>query len=171
MCLGFDTVAGWTPTATKCLNDQGLAITHANVPKSRTPYDPGKPHFRYNFLEKIAAECATVKQAVAMIRAYTLPENHGAHVHLMLADASGDAAVVEWVDGEVKVIRRDGPVLFMTNHLLSKPETAGPADNRYGRGSRILAGMKEPSVGGLIEVPISAGGLSTSITSVTTIIR
>ena len=49
----------------------------------------------------------------------------------MFADASGDSAVIEWVDVGVKVLRREGPVHFMTNHLLSKPETAGGPSPRY----------------------------------------
>ncbi len=137
MCISMDTVPGWTPAGMKCMNDQGLAISHAVVPASKTPYDPDKPHFRHNFLEKIVSECATVKQAIAMVQAYTLPEQHGAFVHLMMADRSGDAAVIEWVDGEVKVIRRTGPTIFMTNSLLSKPGTEGP-NSRYTRGSRML---------------------------------
>jgi len=152
ICIGMDTVPGWTPVGMKCMNDQGLAITHAVVPASRTPYDPDKPHFRHNFLEKIVSECATVKQAVAMVRAYTLPQEHNANVHLMLADASGDAAVVEWVDGEVKVIPRSGPVLFMTNFVLSKPETATGPKSRYARGSRMLSEVKEASVESLLPV-------------------
>ena len=42
-------------------------------PNLETPYDPDKPEFAHNFLEKIVAECTTVKQAVALLRAYSLP--------------------------------------------------------------------------------------------------
>jgi hypothetical protein len=83
-----------------------------------------------------------VKQAIAMVQAYTLPEEHGAFVHLMMADRSGDAAVIEWVDDEVKVIRRAGPTMFMTNSFLSKPGTAGGPNSRYSRGSRMLDQLK-----------------------------
>lgn len=152
ICISMETVPGWTPVAMRCMNDQGLVVTHANVPPSKTPYDPDKPHFRHNFLEKIVSESATVKQAVAMVKAYTLPQEHGAHVHLMLADASGDSAVVEWVDGEVKVLRRTGPSQFMTNHLLSKPETAGGPNSRYARGSRMLAQLKDASPASIVPV-------------------
>ncbi len=137
MCISMDTVPGWTPAGMKCMNDQGLAISHAVVPAGKTPFDPDKPQFRHNFLEKIVAECATVKQAIAMVQAYSLPPQHGAFVHLMMADKSGDAAVIEWIEDEVKVIRRTGPTLFMTNSFLSKPSTEGPK-SRFTRGSRML---------------------------------
>ena len=100
MCISMDTVPGWTSVGMKCMNDQGLVVTHANVPRGATPYDPDKPHFRHNFLEKIVSECANVKQAIAMIKAYTLPAEHGVFVHLMLADVSGEAAVIEWVEAK-----------------------------------------------------------------------
>jgi hypothetical protein len=138
VCVSMDVVPAWTPVGLDCMNDRGLAMVHANVPAAPTPYDPDKPQFRHNFLEKIVSECANVKQAVAMIQAYSLPAEHNAFIHIMMVDASGDSAVVEWVDGGVKVIRRDGNAQFMTNHLLSKPETAGGPKSRYARGSLLV---------------------------------
>ncbi len=153
VCIAMDTVPGWTPMSMKCMNDQGLAISHANVPKSATPYDADKPQFRHNFLDRIVAECVNVKQAVSMIRAFSLPPgDHGAHFHLMLADPSGDVVVVEWADGEVKVIPRTAPTLLMTNFLLSKPETATGPKGRYARAARLLPEVKEASVASLIPV-------------------
>ena len=149
VCISMETVPGWTPMGMTCVNDQGLAITHANVPKGPTPYDPDKPQFRHNFLEKIVAESATVKQAVAMIRAYSLPAEHGAFVHLMLADSGGDSVVIEWADGELKVLPRRGATQFMTNFLLSKPETATGPQSRYARGARMLDKL-DPSVPGVV---------------------
>ena len=150
MCISMETVPGWTPAGMKCMNEEGLVVTHALVPRSQTPYDPDKPHFRHNFLEKIVSECATVKQAVSMVQAYTLPREHNAFVHLMLADVTGDSAVIEWVDGEVKVLRRAGPTQFMTNHLLSKPETAGGPNNRFARGSRMLPQLKDATPASIV---------------------
>jgi choloylglycine hydrolase len=153
LCTAMETVPGWSPMSMKCMNDQGLVITHANVPKSQTPYDPDKPQFRHNFLDKIVAECVTVKQAVNLIRAYSLPPGeHGAHVHLMLADPSGEAVVVEWVDGEVRVIPRNGPTLLMTNWVLSKAETATGPSSRYARASRLLPEIREATVESLMPV-------------------
>jgi len=153
VCISMDTVPGWSPMSMKCMNDQGLAISHANVPKSETPYDPDKPQFRHNFLDRIISECANVKQAVNMIRAFSLPPGeHGAHFHLMLADPSGDVAVLEWADGQVKVIPRTGPTLLMTNFLLSKPETATGPNGRFARASRLLPDVSSATVASLMPV-------------------
>jgi choloylglycine hydrolase len=152
ICLSMETVPGWTPVGMKCMNDQGLAYMHAVVPKSVTPYDPDKPQFRHNFLEKIVAEAATVKQAISLVRAYSLPPQHSAHVHLLLADASGDSAVIEWVDGDVKVLRRSGMTQIITNSLLSKPDPPEPPKSRFWRGSRMLESLSEPSVNAAVSV-------------------
>jgi len=153
ICVSLETVPGWVPMGMKCVNEKGLAITHANVPATDTPYDPDKPEIRHNFLEKIVAECDTVKQAVALLRTYSLPRApHLAHVHLMLADAAGDSAILEWVDGDLKVIRRSGPTQIMTNSLLSKPNASEGPNSRLHRGGRMLAELKEASVASAVSV-------------------
>lgn len=153
VCVSMETQPGWVPMGMKCVNEKGLAITHANVPHSETPYNPDKPQFQHNFLEKIVAECASVKQAVAMVRAYSLPPGpHGAHVHLLLADPTGDSAILEWVEGEVKVIRRSGPTQIMTNTLISKPSSTEGPNSRLHRGGRMLAEVKEASVASVVSV-------------------
>lgn len=162
VCISSVPVPEWSPFGTLCLNDQGLAVTHANTPDGHNPHDPDKPQFKHNLIEKIVAEAQTVKQAIAMVSAFTWPPGHEKGMHVMFADKSGDAAVIEWVDREMKVIRREGPALFMTNSLLSKPEAAGGPNSRYNRGMRMLASlndatpeaafsiMKEVSVGALL---------------------
>jgi hypothetical protein len=152
ICIVRDTVPGWTPFALRCMNDQGVALTMASVPETKTPYDPAKPHFRHNFLERIASEAENVNQVVSMVRAYTLPEQHGAYVHMMVADRSGDSAVIEWVDNEVRVLRRDGAFQVMTNSFLSKVDPSPNPKTRLSRGSLIAGGAKEASIASVAAV-------------------
>lgn len=152
VCIGFDQVAGWSPVAMGGMNEAGLILKHTVTPRTRTPYNPNKPHFRYNFAEKIIAECATVKQAVAMIQAYTLPQEHNAHVHLLLADAAGDSAVIEWVDDEVKIIPRNGPFQLITNFLLSNPQAGMYPSRRFTTGTQMLSALGEPSSENLVPI-------------------
>jgi hypothetical protein len=152
MCFSREVVPGWTPFGAVCLNDRGLAVTHANAPAGHTSFDPDKPQIQHNFIEKIASETATVKQAIAMARAYSAPPDMKVWMHIMVADRSGDAAVIEWVNGEVKVIQRQGPTLFMTNSLLSLPDTAGGPNSRYNRGMRMLPQMAGASPASVFNV-------------------
>lgn len=162
MCVARVVVPGWSPMGATCINDRGLAISHANTPPADYPHDPDKPQFRHNLFETIVAEAATVKQALAMVHTYTWPPDHKAGMHMMLVDPSGDTAVVEWVQGEVKVIRREGPALLMTNSLLSRPETVGGGPNsRYNRASRMLPQLRDASAASVFSVlrEISVGAV------------
>lgn len=152
ICIVRETVPGWTPFALRCMNDHGVALTMASVPEGKTPYDPDKPHFRHNFLEKIASEAENVKQVVSMVRAYTLPEKHGVNVHMMVAHRSGDSAVIEWVDNEVRVLRRDSEFQVMTNSLLSKLDPSPNPKTRLARGALIASAAKEASIASVAAV-------------------
>lgn len=161
VCISSDPVPGWSSFGTLCLNERGLAVTHANTPPGGLPHDPDKPQFKHNFIEKVIAETGTVKQAVALVRAYTWPAEMEAGMHMMLADSSGDAAVIEWWGGEMKVIQREGPALLMTNSLLSGPNTAGGPNSRYNRGMKMLPQLKEASADSVFSVlkEISVGAV------------
>ena len=149
ICIVGDTVPGWTPFALRCMNDQGVALTLASVPETQVPYDPAKPHFRHNFLEKIASEAENVEQVVSMVRAYTLP-TQPVNLHIMAADRSGDSVVIEWFENELRVLRRDGAFQVMTNSFLSKPDPN--PKTRLARGSRIASAAKEASIASVAAV-------------------
>jgi hypothetical protein len=152
VCISRVIVPGWSPNGSMCMNDQGVAVSWANTPPGDNAHDPDKPQFRHNFVEKLLSEAASVKQAVALAAAYAFPSQHEAGIHVMFVDKSGDAAVIEWVRGEMKVIRRDGPALLMTNSLLSRPETAGGPNSRYNRGLRMLPQLKDASTDSVFSV-------------------
>jgi hypothetical protein len=122
------------------------------VPETKTPYDPDKPHFRYNFFEKIISEAASVKQAISMVRAYTLPEQQAVNVHIMVADSTGDSAVIEWVDNEVRVLRREGTYQVMTNSFLSKPDASPNPKTRLARGSRLAVEATAASIASVASI-------------------
>ena len=65
---------------------------------------------------RIALEkCATVEEAVSLFQSVRIwfPEEFN---HLLLADASGDAAVLEWdPDKQAHVFRQNKPYLLLTN--------------------------------------------------------
>ena len=54
VCISSDPVPGWSSFGTLCLNDRGLAVTHANTPPGGLPHDPDKPHLKHNFIEKVS---------------------------------------------------------------------------------------------------------------------
>ena len=150
ICIARETVPGWVPFALRCMNDQGLALTMASVPHDKIPNDPDKPMFRHNFLEKIAADSATVKQVVSMVRSYSLSQE--VNVHIMVADRTGDSAVIEWADNEVRVLPRSGGFQVMTNSFLSKTDGAQNPKTRLARGNSTAAAASDASIGSVASV-------------------
>lgn len=147
ICFGWDIVPGWSPVAQGGMNESGLFLDFAACPRSTTPYDPGKPMFRYNLGEHILANCENVRQALAMVRSHSLPPEHGIFGHFLLADAGGDAAVVEWVEGELRIIEKgERPYLLASNFYLSNPQLGWYPCPRFIYVEKNLKEMKEPSL-------------------------
>ncbi len=158
VCFGWDGEPGWAPVAQGGMNEEGLFLDFAACPRTDTAYDPDKPHFRYNFGEKILAECSTVKQAVRMFQAYTMPERHGVFGHFLIADATGDSAVIEQVEGKLTIISREPDFQVATNFYLSKPSLGGHPCKRFDRVTEALKTLVEPSVDGVASILKSVSG-------------
>jgi len=86
----------------------------------------------------ILANCATVDEAVAVFRGYSLLTL--AHVKFLLADRSGASAIVEWSDGRLRVIGHAGPGHQISTNTLTSALNAGQARcERHAIAERILA--------------------------------
>lgn len=104
------------------MNEKGLFIgvsTNGNPARynQKEGYAyPEVPAVQVIHMVRIALEtCATVEEAAALFQSVRIwfPEEFN---HLLLADAGGDAAVLEWdPDKNAHVFRRDKPYLLLTN--------------------------------------------------------
>jgi hypothetical protein len=86
------------------MNRYGVAVSDMTVAPAKPPFDPARPDIIQSTLERLILDGAkNVEEAVEMVRAYNV---HFAVVteHLMVADASRQSRIIEFVDGEVKVI-------------------------------------------------------------------
>ena len=72
--------------------------------------------------------------------------------HMMLGDSSGNAVVLEWVEGETRVVRMQENYLIATNFLLSETDPGDIDCPRYlsieERLKQLKAGGNGPSRGG-----------------------
>ncbi|MBP5487635.1 MAG: linear amide C-N hydrolase [Bacteroidales bacterium] len=117
------------------VNEKGLCTSIMALPKQAARQDSGRHKVGTTILMRLWLDrCATVQEALDLLA--TVDVNHDATVgsgyHYMVADASGDCAVVEfdkW-DGWKTMIVRKGEgekAMLVTNHLLSdKYRTAEP---------------------------------------------
>ncbi|HRI89753.1 MAG TPA: carcinine hydrolase/isopenicillin-N N-acyltransferase family protein [Candidatus Hydrogenedentes bacterium] len=113
------------------MNDKGLFFDAAVTPKGPPPREKNKPVPPKNMGDRMLAECATVEETITWLGKYRLTLLDGGH--LLIADAAGDAAVIELIDGEMKVIRKetDKKAIGVTNFSVTKPELGNYPCSRF----------------------------------------
>jgi hypothetical protein len=105
---------GWDDFAQGGINESGLFFDGAVTPEQSVPEGYGGP--KGNLGDEILARCKTVGEALQLLETKKIALNSA---HMMIGDSSGNAVVVEWLDGERKVVEISGNRLIMTNFLLS----------------------------------------------------
>ena len=137
------------------VNEKGLCTSIMALPKQAARQDNGRHKVGTTILMRLWLDrCATVQEALDLLE--TVDVNHDATVgsgyHYMVADASGDCAVVEfdkW-DGWKTMLVRKGEgekSMLVTNHLLSEkyyttepnPEVGNPHSNSWWRYETVQA--------------------------------
>ncbi|MFI5837248.1 linear amide C-N hydrolase [Micromonospora sp. NPDC051300] len=116
------------------MNERGLAVGLAADDGARAEPVPGRPTVgSVRILRLVLDSAATVDEALAVFGRYNLDFDGGPPLHYLLADATGASAVVEFVDGTLKVDRRKGPWQALTNvPAVGVPERDLRQDHRYG---------------------------------------
>ena len=115
------------------MNEYGLAVSTMKVPCRIGTRDPQKKTIIGNHALRLVLDRArNVNEALALIKDYNyhFPQ---ACTHHLFADASGDSAVVEYINGEIVVTRGYEPWQVATNFLVSEeaPEGASSGCWRY----------------------------------------
>ena len=110
---------GWDNFAQGGINEAGLFFDGAVTPEQARQAGYSKP--KGNLGDEILARCKTVTEAIAYLEQKKVALNNA---HMMFGDSTGNAVVVEWVNGVKKTISISDDHLTMTNFLLSDT-TAG----------------------------------------------
>ncbi|SEG53767.1 Acyl-coenzyme A:6-aminopenicillanic acid acyl-transferase [Thermomonospora echinospora] len=130
------------------MNEHGLTIGLAQIPDAEPPRVPGRPTVGSARIQRLVLDQArTVDEAIAVFGRYNVEFAPGEPaLHYLVADARGRSAVVEFVDGRVKVIRGTGSWQGMVNFVLSGAgEDVKRSDDRY----RTIAERMRATGGGL----------------------
>ena len=127
------------------MNEYGLFFDGAGTGRVKMT-KPDLPSFDGNFVfEEALRKCKTVEEAIALIKNYRMP--YLEFSHLLLADADGDAAIVEWGNDKLNFIRKgQSDFLIATNFNLTESDSPEGNCARYDTAKRMLNGA-EPSVG------------------------
>ncbi|WP_410809160.1 linear amide C-N hydrolase [Micromonospora sp. 067-2] len=124
------------------MNERGLAVGLAADDAATARAEPGKPTVgSVRILRLVLDRAATVDEAVAVFDKHNLDFDGGPPLHYLLADATGASAVIEFVDGELRVERGTGGWQALTNvKVAGIPEQRRREDRRYGQ---IAAALTE----------------------------
>lgn len=117
---------GWDDFAQGGINQAGLFFDGAVTPDQQKI--KGAKKYKGNLGSDLLAECKSVEEALEFLEKQKIGLSDA---HMMLGDASGNAAIVEWVDGVKKIISIEKNRLIMTNYLLSNPEAGNYPCRRY----------------------------------------
>jgi hypothetical protein len=130
LCLGSLGAPGaWSSG----MNSDGLALADTQIPTAA--HGPGI--LRYFLMNRLLAECTTVTQALALIRA--LP--HAGGGSLVLADASGGVAAVELRHGRVEI--EQAAHVARTNHYTGAPDRLDPVGHSRARLATLRAALED----------------------------
>jgi len=117
---------GWDDFAQGGINSAGLFFDVAVTPDQEMPDGYGLS--KGNPGDKLLASASTVEEALAWME----KEKFAVHQsHFLIGDASGNAVIVEWIDGEKHIIKMEGNSLVATNYLINAPEEGGFPCYRY----------------------------------------
>jgi tetratricopeptide (TPR) repeat protein len=118
------------------MNDQGLFIDGNALAETGWVPDPDKPDFTGNIMDHILAHCATVDDVAAFFRTHNTAAL--ARAKFPIADATGDAAVVEWGQGGLQILKRTGRYQISTNFVQSNHKPDDYPCDRYRIAEKIL---------------------------------
>ncbi|UJW30924.1 linear amide C-N hydrolase [Saccharothrix sp. AJ9571] len=124
------------------MNAKGLTIGMATTPEAEPTRHPGRGKVGGIRVMRLALdEAATVDEAIAVFERYNVDFTAGPPLHYLVADAHGQAAVLEFVEGTMVVHRQHGPWQALVNfELTGTDEATRQADPRYATASRVLTG-------------------------------
>ena len=122
------------------MNEKGLTTALLDLEQPATHMDTGKPDLPVTVAVRLVLDrAATVDEAVDLLGQYDIHTGHGKTQHMFLADANGDAAVVEWHRNEMKVVK--SPVC--TNFRMSQKVLNGVFTGECDRFDLLDSALKE----------------------------
>ncbi len=112
------------------INQWGLVVSTLNAPQD----DPGKPAWekypgRWAVTRLLLDKARDVDEAINLLTEWDIYFNSG--VHYLIADSSGNSAVVEFIGGRMTVTRTGLPWQAAANFLLGHPERPGTGHQRF----------------------------------------
>ncbi|MHC4475884.1 MAG: LamG-like jellyroll fold domain-containing protein [Planctomycetota bacterium] len=102
------------------MNECGVTVAAMSVPQADGGNDPNKETLGISCLmRQILDRASSVNEAIALTEQYNVVFTYGPKVHLLISDASGNAAIIEFIDGSPTVVKNTEPFQVCTNFIIS----------------------------------------------------
>ena len=126
------------------INEKGLFIDGNGI--ERTGWDPesGKKYLRGNYESQLLANCATVEEVVQIYKNNNTPGLQNGKY--LVADKTGESAVIEWGQGKLQILRRKEKYQISTNFVQSNYSEGKYSDFRYNLAEKILRQSNEITI-------------------------
>jgi hypothetical protein len=124
------------------MNSHGVAITAMSLNGSRPPRNSAKPDIMHGTdMRLVLDDAKSTAEAIEVFQRYNIYFVES-QCHYLIADASGRSAVVEFLDGQMRVTDRARPWQVCTNDQIWRASEAECDENcnRYRRASAMLEG-------------------------------
>ncbi|MGE5457845.1 MAG: linear amide C-N hydrolase [Methanococcaceae archaeon] len=128
------------------MNEKGVAVGMMAVPEAKPPFDQQRKSLHdLEAIRLILDYASSVDEAVSLLKKYNILFSKSSSVpplHYLVADASGNSCVIEFIDNEMIVIPNDRPWQISTNFIISRSNALKDPENtscvRYNTGYKFL---------------------------------
>lgn len=131
------------------MNEKGVVVALLAVPRAEPPNKEGKTKLNTTTaIRMILDHAASVDEAIAMLDDYNLYFSGGVECHYLISDAKGNSAVIEFLDGDIKIIKTDKNYQLATNFIMYQGLNEGEGGSEFERYETLENKLK--STGGII---------------------
>lgn len=103
------------------MNEKGLAIAVLEINSKSTRQRTGKKEITTTtIIRAVLDKCSTVDEAIELFSKYDICDSLLYNYHYHIVDESGNSAVIEYVNNEMRIIRPDSIFQYAMNFFLSK---------------------------------------------------
>lgn len=154
------------------MNECGLVVSTLNVPHSEVTFDNKKITVsRWQATRLMLDHAANVDEAISLLSKYNIYTGPSG-LHYLLADSSGDSAIVEFLDGKIEVVRSDDTWQVASNFIAAKYEAVRTGQDRFDKANDYLKKMQgnisEKEAMNILEIVSQSGTVWSSLYNMTT---
>ena len=114
------------------MNEKGLAIGVLVIQDGKVHQNTGKvPITTTSAIRMVLDKAATVDEAIELLKNYDMNSSGETGYHFQIADATGNTAVIEYINNEMHVLTKEEGHTAATNFVLYNGMNSGYGQDRY----------------------------------------